>query len=62
MSVFDRYGQPVKLADEDDGFREALEITPYQTAIEALSLRIHFPKMNRYLLHELLAQFALTGS
>ncbi|MBL6866258.1 MAG: hypothetical protein ISQ97_04070 [Flavobacteriales bacterium] len=61
VSVFDRYGQPVKLADEDDIFREALEITPYQTAIEALSLRIHFPKMNRYLLHELLAQFALTG-
>jgi two-component system phosphate regulon sensor histidine kinase PhoR len=51
----------VKLADEDDVFREALEITPYQTTIEALSLRIHFPKMNRYLLHELLAQFALTG-
>ena len=61
VSVFDRYGQPVKLADEDDVFREALEITPYQTTIEALSLRVHFPNMNRYLLHELLAQFALTG-
>ena len=61
VSVFDRYGQPVKLLDEDDGFREALETTPYQSTIEALNLRIHFPKMNRYLLHELLAQFALTG-
>jgi two-component system phosphate regulon sensor histidine kinase PhoR len=61
VSVFDRYGQPVKLLDKDDGFREALETTKYQANIEALNLRIHFPKMNRYLLHELLAQFALTG-
>ena len=61
ISVFDRYGQPVVLRAEDEAFREALENTPYQTAIEVLSLRIFFPKANRYLPHELLAQFALTG-
>jgi two-component system phosphate regulon sensor histidine kinase PhoR len=61
VSIFDRYGQPVKLRSEDDEFRDALENTSYKAAIEALSLRIHFPKMNRYLLHEMLAQFALTG-
>ena len=40
VSVFDRYGQPVKLLDKDDGFREALETTKYQANIEALNLSL----------------------
>jgi hypothetical protein len=37
--VFDRYGQPIRLAEKDEAYRDDLEITPYQTNLEALSIR-----------------------
>jgi len=61
MAVFDRYGQPIRLSEKDDSYRSDLEITLFQTAIETLSLRLHFPSLPRHLLYTLLGQFALTG-
>jgi two-component system, OmpR family, phosphate regulon sensor histidine kinase PhoR len=61
MGVFDRYGQPVRLAEADEMYRTNLEVTPFQTATETLSIRLHFPSLPRYLLYNLLGQFALTG-
>ena len=61
MGVFDRYGQPVRLAETDEKYRPNLEITAFQTAAETLSIRLHFPSLPRHLLYSLLGQFALTG-
>jgi two-component system phosphate regulon sensor histidine kinase PhoR len=61
LGVFDRYGQPIRLAEKDEAYRDDLEITPYQTNLEALSIRLYFPSLPRYLLYSLLGQFALTG-
>ncbi len=61
MGVFDRYGQPVRLAEEDEIYRSSLEATAFKTAVEALSIRLYFPSLPRYLLYRLLGQFALTG-
>ena len=61
MGVFDRYGQPVRLAENDEKYRPNLESTAFQIAAETLSIRLHFPSLPRYLLYSLLGQFALTG-
>lgn len=61
VGVFDRYGQPVRLDEAHDEHREALEETGHKIPINALSLHVFFPGKNRYLLHNLLGQFALTG-
>ncbi len=61
MAVFDRYGQPVRLKEEDVPYREALENSVHRISINSLSLRLYFPEKGRFLLHNLLGQFALTG-
>jgi two-component system phosphate regulon sensor histidine kinase PhoR len=61
IGVFDRYGQPVQLDENHDEFREKLEETGHKVSINTLSLHLFFPDKNRFLLHNLLGQFALTG-
>ena len=61
VAVFDRYGQPLRLKEVDENFREAFENAVYSIPIQNFSLRVHFPQLNRYLLHNLMGQFALTG-
>ncbi len=61
MAVFDRYGQPVRLKEEDVPYREALENSVHRISVNSLSLRLYFPEKGRFLLHNLLGQFALTG-
>jgi two-component system phosphate regulon sensor histidine kinase PhoR len=61
IGVFDRYGQPVQLDENHDEFREKLEETAHKISINTLSLHLFFPDKNRFLLHNLLGQFALTG-
>lgn len=61
IAIFDRYGQPVRLDESDEEYRMALEKTRYIASINTLSIRIHFPTRNQYLLYNLLGQFALTG-
>ena len=61
IGVFDRYGQPVQLDENHDDFREKLEETAHKISINTLSLHLFFPDKNRFLLHNLLGQFALTG-
>ena len=61
IGVFDRYGQPVQLDENHDEFREKLEETGHKISINTLSLHLFFPDKNRFLLHNLLGQFALTG-
>ena len=61
IGVFDRYGQPVQLDENHDEFREKLEVTGHKVSINTLSLHLFFPDKNRFLLHNLLGQFALTG-
>lgn len=61
MGVFDRYGQPVRLQEEHVAYRDALEASVHKVSINSLSLHLHFPDKGRFLLHNLLGQFALTG-
>jgi two-component system, OmpR family, phosphate regulon sensor histidine kinase PhoR len=61
IGVFDRFGQPVRLEESDEPHRTALTEEGHCVVAEPLRLCVHFPSLNRYLLHNLLGQFALTG-
>ncbi len=61
IGVFDRFGQPVRLEEADEEYRTALTEEGYCVVADPLRLCIHFPSLDRYLLHNLLGQFALTG-
>ena len=61
IGVFDRYGQPVRLQEEDVEYREQMAASVHKVSINSLSLNLFFPNKGRYLLHNLLGQFALTG-
>ena len=61
LGVFDRYGQPVRLNEKDESSREALEATSYKASVQSLSIRLHFPKLDGYLMYSLIGQFTLTG-
>ena len=61
IGVFDRYGQPVRLQEADVEYREQMAASVHKVSINTLSLNLFFPNKGRYLLHNLLGQFALTG-
>ena len=61
IGVFDRYGQPVRLQEADVEYREQMAASVHKVSINSLSLNLFFPNKGRYLLHNLLGQFALTG-
>lgn len=61
IGVFDRYGQPVRLKEADVEYREQMAASVHKVSINTLSLNLFFPNKGRYLLHNLLGQFALTG-
>ena len=61
IGVFDRYGQPVRLQEADVEFREEMAASAHKIALNSLSINLFFPNKGRYLLHNLLGQFALTG-
>lgn len=61
VAVFDRYGQPVRLDETHEEHREAFLEEGYSVAIDPLRLVCYFPKLDRFLLRNLLGQFALTG-
>ena len=61
IGVFDRYGQPVRLQESDVEYREQMAASEHKVSINSLSLNLFFPNKGRYLLHNLLGQFALTG-
>ena len=61
IGVFDRYGQPVRLQEADVEYRGQMAASVHKVSINSLSLNLFFPNKGRYLLHNLLGQFALTG-
>lgn len=61
LGVFDQYGQPVRLEEEDEVHRAALTEEGYCVVAEPLRLCVYFDRLDRYLLRNLLGQFALTG-
>jgi len=61
IGVFDRYGQPVYLDEAHDPYLENLAKSIHKVSLSSLSLHLHFPNKNQFLLHNLLGQFALTG-
>lgn len=61
IGVFDRYGQPVRLQEADVEFREQMAASAHKVSVNNLSINLFFPNKGRYLLHNLLGQFALTG-
>ena len=61
IGVFDRYGQPVRLQEADVEYREQMAASVHKVSINSLSINLFFPNKGRYLLHNLLGQFALTG-
>lgn len=61
IGVFDCYGQPVRLDEAAEAHRTALTEEGYCVVIEPLRLCLHFERLDRYLLRNLLGQFALTG-
>lgn len=61
IGVFDRFGQPVRLDEADEAHRAALIDEGYCVVVEPLRLCLHFERLDRYLLRNLLGQFALTG-
>lgn len=61
VAVFDRYGQPVRLQEAHESHREAFLEAGYSIRIDPLRLVVYFPRLERYLLRNLLGQFALTG-
>ena len=58
--AFDRYGQPVYLAEEHEQHEEDLLGHGYSVAIGGLDFRLHFPMLGRYLLGQMLGAFALS--
>ena len=60
FGAFDRYGQPVYLLEASEPFSEALLERGYSVALGSLQFRVHFPKLNRYLLGQMLGAFALS--
>ncbi len=61
VGVFDRYGQPVYIDEAHDPFLDELTKSIHKVSLSSLSLHLHFPNKHKFLLHNLLGQFALTG-
>ena len=60
FGAFDRYGQPVYLLEASEPFSDALLEQGYSVALGSLQFRVHFPKLSRYLLGQMLGAFALS--
>tara|TARA_B100000925_G_scaffold54506_1_gene35669 strand:- start:1583 stop:2614 length:1032 start_codon:yes stop_codon:yes gene_type:complete len=60
FGAYNRYGQPVYLLDEAEPFNDALLARGYSVALGTLQLRVHFPKLGRYLIGQMLGAFALS--
>ena len=58
--AYDRYGQPVFLLESAEPFNEALMEQGYSVSLGTLQFRVHFPKLSRYLLGQMLGAFALS--
>lgn len=61
IGVFDRFGEPARLEEDAEEYRSDLTEEGYCTMIDPLRVCIYFPHLDRYILHNLLGQFALTG-
>ena len=60
FGAYDRYGQPVYLLEASEPFSEALLARGYSVALGTLQFRVHFPKLGRYLIGQMLGAFALS--
>ena len=60
FGAYDRYGQPVYLLEAFEPFSEALLARGYSVALGTLQFRVHFPKLGRYLIGQMLGAFALS--
>ena len=60
FGAYNRYGQPVYLLDDAEPFNDALLARGYSVALGTLQLRVHFPKLGRYLIGQMLGAFALS--
>ena len=60
FGAYNRYGQPVYLLDDAEPFNDALLARGYSVALGTLQLRVHFPKLGRSLIGQMLGAFALS--
>ena len=60
FGAYNRYGQPVYLIEDAEPFNDALLARGYSVALGTLQLRVHFPKLGRYLIGQMLGAFALS--
>ena len=60
FGAYDRYGQPVYLLEASEPFSEDLLARGYSVALGTLQFRVHFPKLGRYLIGQMLGAFALS--
>ena len=60
FGAYNRYSQPVFLLEEAEPFNEALLTKGYSVALGTLQLRVHFPKLSRYLIGQMLGAFTLS--
>lgn len=58
--AFDRYGQPVFLPDASEDHMDVMLTQGYSVSVAALTLRVHFPALGRYLLGQMVGAFALS--
>lgn len=60
FGAFNRYSQPVFLPEEAEPLRDVLLRQGYSVTLGTLQLRIHFPRLPRYLMGQMLGAFALS--
>lgn len=58
--AFDRYGQPIFLPESSESHQDILLAQGYSVTIASLQFRVHFPRLGRYLLGQMLGAFALS--
>ena len=60
FGAFDRYSQPVYLQEDAEPFSDILIAQGYSVALGTLQFRVHFPKLGRHLIGQMLGAFALS--
>ena len=58
--AFDQYGQPVFLPDASEDHMDMMLARGYSVTVAALTFRVHFPDLGRYLLGQMVGAFALS--